>query len=101
MNFSVHIRLAAKFDIAQAEDWYEDRTSGLGVRFRTSVYDAIERIGRNPFAYPEMLPGIRRLVMSGFPFNIWFRINGDKVLIVAVIHGKRGSRIVRAKLRGV
>jgi plasmid stabilization system protein ParE len=101
LNFSVHIRLAAKLDIAQAEDWYEDRTPGLGVRFRTRVYDAIERIGRNPFGYPEMLPGIRRLVMSGFPFNIWFRVIGEEVLIVAVIHGKRGSRFVSAKLRGV
>jgi plasmid stabilization system protein ParE len=101
LNFSVHIRLAAKFDIALAEDWYEDRTSGLGVRFRTRVYDAIERIGRNPLAYPEMLPGIRRLVMSGFPYNIWFRVTAGEVLIMAVIHGKRGSLPVSTKLRGV
>ena len=101
MKYAVQIRLSARFDIAEAEDWYEERSPGLGARFRDSVSFAIDRICRNPLAYQEVIAGIRRHVMPGFPYNIWFRVSGADILLVAVIHGKRGPRIIRTKLRGL
>jgi len=100
LSFSIRIRIAAKIDIAKAEDWYEERVPGLGLKFRAAAYEAIARIGSDPFIYPELLWGNRRLVMHRFPYNIWFRVSGPDVLIVAVIHGKRGARVLRSKLKG-
>jgi len=100
LSFSVRIRVAAKLDIARAEDWYEERVPGLGLEFRAAAYEAVDRIASDPFLYPELLWGNRRLVMRRFPYNIWFRISGTAVLIVAVIHGKRGAVTLRSKLKG-
>lgn len=74
MSLPVHIRLAAKFDIADAEDWYEKRAPGLGLEFRAAAFEAVARIASDAFIYPELLWGNRRLVMHRFPYNIWFRV---------------------------
>jgi len=95
---SVRIRLAARLEIAEAEDWYENRGPGLGREFRAATYEAVARISADPFVYPELLWGNRRLVMRRFPYNIWFRLSGAGVLIVAVVHGKRGARTLRSKM---
>jgi toxin ParE1/3/4 len=100
LSFSIRIRIAARLDIAKAEDWYEERVPGLGLRFRAAAYEAVTRIASDPFIYPELLWGNRRLVMHRFPYNIWFRVSETDVLIIAVIHGKRGTRALRSKLRG-
>ena len=100
MSVPVRIRLAAKLDIAEAEDWYESRAPGLGLEFRTATYEAIDGIGSGPFVYPELFRGNRRLVMHRFPYNIWYRVSGSGVLIVAVVHGKLGSRTLHSKLTG-
>lgn len=86
--------------MADAEDWYEERVRGLGVRFRAEVDDAIAKISDNPLLYPDLFHGNRRYVMKRFPYNIWFRVMGSDVLIMAIIHGKRGPRRVRGRLAG-
>jgi toxin ParE1/3/4 len=98
LTYPVSVRVSAKYDVAEAEDWYEEREPGLGVQFRAEIYDAIARISDTPSFYPELLYGNRRLVLRRFPYNIWFRVTGPGVLIMAVIHGKRGSRHVRSRL---
>ena len=62
------------------------------------MYEAVASIASDPFVYPELLWGNRRLVMHRFPYNIWFRVSGTVVLLVAVIHGKRGGPAIRSKL---
>ena len=57
LNYQISIRLAAKQDVAEAEDWYEERQSGLGHRFRSEVFDAVERISANQFLYPDLFNG--------------------------------------------
>jgi plasmid stabilization system protein ParE len=98
LSYLVSLRLSAKQDVAEAEDWYEEREPGLGVRFRTEVFDAIARISENPFLYPDLFKGNRRCVLRRFPYNIWFRVIGSEVVIMAIIHGKRGPRLVRGQL---
>lgn len=100
MSVAVRIRLAAKRDIAEAEDWYDNRVRGLGLEFRLATYEAVASIASDPFVYPELFRGNRRLVMHRFPYNIWFRVSGTGVLIVAVVHGKRGRRTIHSKLTG-
>jgi plasmid stabilization system protein ParE len=98
LSYPVSIRLSAKQDLAEAEDWYEERESGLGTRFRAEAVDAIGRIAENPFLYPDLFKGNRRCVLRRFSYNVWFRIIGPEVLIMAVTHGKRGPRQVRRRL---
>lgn len=100
MSVPVRIRLAAKLEIAEAEDWYESRVPGLGLEFRAATYAAIDGIASGPLVYPELFRGNRRLVMHRFPYNIWYQVAGTGVLIVAVIHGKRGVRTLHSKLTG-
>jgi len=83
LSVSVRIRLAAKLDIAEAEDWYDNRVPGLGLEFRLATYEAVASIASDPFVYPELLWGNRRLVMHRFPYNIWFRVSGKTWSLVS------------------
>jgi toxin ParE1/3/4 len=98
LSYQVSVRVSAKYDLAEAEEWYEKRESGLGLLFREEVHDAIVRISENPFLYPERFDGNRRHVLKRFPDNIWYRVIGSEVLVMAVIHGKRGTRHLRGRL---
>ena len=98
LSYQISIRLSAKQDVAEAEDWYEERQSGLGDRFRAEVFEAVERISDSPLLYPDLFSGNRRCVLRRFPYNIWFRVIGYEVIILAIIHGKRGPRQLRGRL---
>jgi len=100
LSYPITVRLSAKQDVAEAQDWYEERVPGLGARFLAEVDNAIARISDNPFLYPDLFLGNRRYVLRRFPYNIWFRVMGSDVLIMAIIHGKRGPRRVRSRLTG-
>jgi hypothetical protein len=70
LSYPISVRLSAKQDVAEAQDWYEERVPGLVVRFRAEVDHAIARISDNPFLYPDLFHGNRRYVMRRFPYHI-------------------------------
>ena len=69
--------------------YYADIELELGVSFVDHVEAGIERILANPKAWPEVDPGIRRHLIQRFPYGIFFRIDGDLILIVALMHTRR------------
>ncbi len=55
-----------------------------------SILDAVERLKDFPASgRPGKLPHTRELVMPGTPFFLPYRVKGDAVEILGVIHGAR------------
>jgi plasmid stabilization system protein ParE len=63
LSLPVVVRPLAKQDLAEAEDWYESRRTGLGAEFRDEVGKVLARLGETPLAYPVVYRGraFRRL----------------------------------------
>lgn len=95
----VVLRRAAELDIATIEDWYETQQAGLGVEFREAVSEALARVGRNPLAYPERYRESRRVLLRRFPYVVWYKIQGEDIVILACVHGKRNPHMVRKRVR--
>ena len=56
-----------------------------------TVAAAVERIRLNPQSFPLIHGQIRRVVLSRFPYAVYFREQGTEILVVA-LHGRQDPR---------
>ena len=86
MNPTLVLRKAAFDDIDAAERWYEGKEPGLGARFVDAVERTLVLVGENPRAYPAVETTIRRAVVRKFPYSVFYVIEDDRVVVLAVFH---------------
>ncbi len=86
MTRSVKLEPLAESDLMEAVLWYEDHRPGLGDEFLASVEDAFDRIARNPLAYTEVDPGLRRALVKRFPFGAFYVAASSPIVVIAVFH---------------
>lgn len=80
----------------EALDEYEDSAlyylkinTRLAERFVEEVEATVRRMRRHPLAYAAVEEDIRRCLVKKFPFGIYYTIEADYLLIVAVMHLSR------------
>jgi toxin ParE1/3/4 len=76
-------------DVEAAFEWYENQQSGLGAEFLDELRATYNRIVDGPLKYQELRAGIRRALLKRFPYAVYFAIEADSVVIVAVLHASR------------
>ena len=69
--------------------YYFDISPQLARKFVEDVEKAIKRIQRNPSAWTAVDEDVRRCMTKNFPFGIYYTIEDDHFLIVAVMHLSR------------
>lgn len=82
-------QLAADRDIEGAFAWYQGERAGLGLEFLDELRAAYERIAEGPLKYRELRSGIRRALLRHFPYAVYFAVEQDIVVILAVLHAHR------------
>ena len=80
---------ASDADIEAAFEWYESEQPGLGLEFLNETRATHLRILDEPLKYAVLRSGIRRAITRRFPYGIYFSIEDDVVLIIAVLHTAR------------
>ena len=79
----------AKEEIREAKRWYESKQDGLSKRFEEAMVRTIGRILERPRMYPVCDYDARQAVVKDFPYVILYRISGDEVWILNVLHGRQ------------
>jgi toxin ParE1/3/4 len=72
-----------------AASFYHMQQPGLGKRFLEALEDAITRIRRNPLLYRKVDGEIRKCRLIRFPYGVIYRLKGDCIDIIAVMHLRR------------
>jgi toxin ParE1/3/4 len=93
----VKLTPAAEQDIARAQDDYEAREPGLGIRFAQQVRSTLTRIGQNPLQYqvvPDSL-GSRRAPVRQFPFGVWYQVLTDESVVIACLAHRQDVTLAR------
>lgn len=86
-------RAAAQRDIQEAREWYGAVSPALEERFAGAIADTLAIGLTHPLAFPVVHRGdVRRAVVSGFPYQIFYRLRGDSLVVIAVTHGSRHPR---------
>ena len=79
----------ADLDVAATFDWYENEAAGLGREFLLELGAIYDRIADGPLAYRDLRFGIRRGLLRRFPYAVYFAVEGDVVVVLAVLHVAR------------
>lgn len=86
---NVTLRAEAQADVESAARWHEDRRRGLGGRFLDEVLRIIGLIAENPGRYPCVHGDVHRAVSRRFPFGVFYLVENDAIVVVAVMHASR------------
>ncbi len=76
-------------DVAATFDWYEKEQAGLGREFLDELRATYERVAGGPLAYQDLRSGIRRALVRRFPYAVYFAVEGDVIVVLAVLHVSR------------
>ena len=92
MTSTVRLRPEAGRDLAEAAIWYEEQRPALGQRFLDEVAAAFTVISETPLIFPVVHKNARRALIRRFPFGVYYRIEADEIVVVAVMHASRHPR---------
>lgn len=92
MSLPVRFRMEAERDLENAAAWYEEQRPGLGHAFLDEVSRSLRRIVDNAGLYPLIHRNTRRALIRRFPFGIYYRLQTNCVIVIAVLHGSRDPR---------
>jgi plasmid stabilization system protein ParE len=79
----------AQLEFHDAIAYYENEQANLGIRFKTNIQEAIERIKISPKLYPVVGYDVRKCTLHKIPFNILYALKQDHILIIAIAHHHR------------
>jgi plasmid stabilization system protein ParE len=101
MSYQLFVRAEVEADLAEAEVWYEQKAEGLGKDFIRVVRDAMRELTKNPLIYRlrHRRLGIRWSYPPRFPYRIVFRIEGESIVVLAVLHAKQHDRHWRTRAK--
>ncbi|MGD9561050.1 MAG: type II toxin-antitoxin system RelE/ParE family toxin [Pyrinomonadaceae bacterium] len=87
MSHSIHPEAEAEFEAAAG--FYNEREEGLGDDLYEEVFATIDRIIRDPNAWPQYSHRARRCLCNRFPYSVIYRYSKDAVTIYAIAHQSR------------
>ena len=79
----------AERDLRAARDYYDQASVELGNRFIDAIRSAIAVARERPESCPMVDQRTRAIRCNRFPYRVYFRIEPDRVLILAVYHTAR------------
>jgi len=73
-------------DIGNVREWYGAISPRLFNEFGDQLSSLLDRISEYPAIYAEVRAGYRRANLHRFPFQVFYRITGDRVWLLGVAH---------------
>jgi toxin ParE1/3/4 len=89
MSFRVDYLPESRDDIDDAFRHYRQISARLSEKFLRALRASIDRIVDNPELYAIVHRDVRAVLLRRFPYVVFYRIDEDRILIVAVQHGRR------------
>ena len=98
MSLPVEFLSGADADLQQAFNLFEDYREGFGVEFMTTLDAHLERIAVFPEMAPLYVERIRRQVMKGFPYGIFYEPYPTRILVTAILDLRQDPQRIRHRL---
>ena len=81
-----------------AARWYAERSAAAAAGFSDEIDAAESAIADFPDAWPHCGHGTRRYLLRRYPFSVIYRVESQRILIVAVAHGHRRPGYWKSRL---
>jgi plasmid stabilization system protein ParE len=76
-------------DMRSAREWYDRANVKLGNEFIDDVLAAIRLARERPASFPVERRDVRTVRCQRFPYRVYFRLFGGRVVVAAVYHTSR------------
>ena len=98
MRLSFHP--AARGEFIAAADYYEAAVSGLGDRFLQVVRGTTAMLLQHPEAGSVRVGQARRVVVTGFPYDVVHQVRHELLEVIAIAHHRRRPGYWRERVIG-
>lgn len=89
---------AARAELDDAIDNYDEQHFGLGSEFEDEVQQAVGRIEHYPEAWSPLSKRVRRCIVNRFPYSVIYEIRTEIIIIVAIQHHRKEPESWRSRL---
>ena len=92
MSLALVFHPSVRIDMDDAYTWYETQNRGRGEEFLLTplLQKVLGRIKNNPEMHgKESYGDVQRCLTRRFPYGVFYRVDADRICIVAVYHAKR------------
>ncbi len=96
MIYSIIISPIAEEELVESAKWYNERKKLLGNEFIDEVNLTLKAVKSNPNQFKLVYKDFRMALTKRFPFEIFYSIDEDKILIHHVFHASRNPNIRKA-----
>ncbi len=76
-------------ELEEGKAYYNLQKAALGDEFEETIRNSIEEIFKSPYLYPVIAAPVHRKVISRFPYNIFYRVDDDAIVILSIAHQHR------------
>lgn len=91
---------AARDELVETVTFYESARTGLGAQFRDAVRATLERVDKTPTIGRRTSDGYWRALVSGFPYDVVYRVRGEILDVLALAHHRRRPGYWRNRAQG-
>ena len=92
------VLLGAESDIQVAFNRFEEYREGVGLKFLQELELAYEYLRRHPRIGRLYANNRRRLLVPNFPFGIFYAVEGDRIVVSAVLDLRQDPDRIRERL---
>lgn len=97
MSLPVVLDPEAQAEFDDGFDVYESRQPMLGDDFDAAVNAVLHGIGLMPKMHAVIYRGVRRAVVSGFPYCVYYVEEPTEVRVISVFHTSRDPKIWQSR----
>jgi plasmid stabilization system protein ParE len=97
MSLPVILDPEAQAEFDEAYDYYEGRRAGLGEAFADAVQVVLDRVGQTPRLHQAVFGDVRRAVVRGYPYCVFYREEPTRVRVLSVFHTSRDPTIWQSR----
>jgi len=84
--YEIEFHYDADKEVKAAAAYYEERLIGLGSDFLDEIEQGLRRIQQFPLLWPVYEGEYRRYLLKRFPYGLIYRIETEKIFIIAIAH---------------
>ena len=89
----------ASQDLMDGFNFYEQQESGLGGYFLDSLFSDIDSLLIHAGIHPTYFQSYYRMLSKRFPFAVYYLIDGNDVLVYAILDCRKNPAWVRRRMR--
>jgi plasmid stabilization system protein ParE len=89
MSLPLVFQAGVRDEIDEAYVWYEAQRQGLGEDFLAALQLVFDRIEQDPEIHAPIYHAIRHSRVKRFPYAVYYRLEANRIVVIAVHHGKR------------